>query len=84
MTKTMKSKIMMIKIIMKKMKTTVILTLKTVTRIMRNITTVPTKIIQTTTHHTIQMVKVVTKTTDLGNGERDSSTLDTKVSPSTD
>jgi hypothetical protein len=82
MTKTMKSKIMMNKIIMRMMRTTVIVTLNTVIKIMRN-TTIPTKVFQTTTHHTIQMVKVVTKTTDLGNGKRNSSTLDTTVSLST-
>jgi hypothetical protein len=82
MTKIMKSKIMMININMTMMRTTVVITLKAVIKIRRN-TTIPTKSFQTTTHHTIQMVKVATKTTDLGNGKRDSSTLDTTVSLST-
>ncbi len=81
-TKTMKSKILMNKIIMRMMKTTVIVTLKTVIKVTR-ITTIPNKSFQTTTHHTIQTVKVVMKTTDLGNGKRNSSTLDTTVSLST-
>ncbi len=81
MIKIMKNKILRNKIIMKMM-TTVIVALKTVIKITRD-TTISTKSFQTTTHHTIQMLKIVMKTTDLGNGKRDNSTLDTTVSLST-
>ncbi len=70
------------KIIMRMMKKKVIVALNTVIKAIRN-TTIPTKAFQTTTHHTILMVKVVTKTIDLGNGKRNSSILETAVSLST-
>ncbi len=75
----MKSKNRMSKIIMRMMKTTAIVTLKTVNRIARNIT-IPTKDHQTMNHHTIPMVNLATKNIDLGNGKRNSSTHDTTVS----
>jgi hypothetical protein len=82
MTMTMKSKILMNKTTMRMMKTAVIVTLKTLIKITRN-TIIPSKSCRTTTHHTIQMGKVVMKTIDSGNGKRNNSTLDTTVSLST-
>ena len=78
----MMSKSMMNKIMIEMMKTTAIVTLKTVNRIARN-TTIPIIDHQTMMHHTIPMVSLVTKNIDLGNGKRNSSTLDTIVSLST-
>ena len=70
------------RIAVRMMKTTVIETLKTVIKTMRN-TTIPNESFQTTTHHTIQMVRVVMKTNELGNGKENNRTLDTIVSLST-
>ncbi len=78
----MKSKILMNKIAVRMMKTTVIETLKTVIKTMRN-TTIPNKSLQTTTHHTIQIVMAVMKMIELGNGKENDRTLDTTVSRST-
>ncbi len=64
-------------------KTTVIETLKTVIKTMRN-TTILNESFQTTTHHMIQMVMVAMKTNELGNGKENSRTLGTTVSLSTD
>ena len=70
------------KIIMRMMKKKVNVALTTVIKTMRN-ATIPTKTIQTTTHHTIPMVTAVMKTIDLGSGKRNSNTLGTIVSLST-
>ena len=77
------TKSMMNNIMMKTMKTTAIVALKTVNSVARNIT-IPTKVHQTMNHHTIPMVKLVTKNSDLGNGKGNSSTQDTTVLPFTD
>jgi hypothetical protein len=82
MTITLKTKILTNRIAMRAMKITAIETLKTVIKTMRN-TTIPNKSLQTTTHHTIQMVRVVMKTIELGNGKENNRTLDTTVSLST-
>ena len=74
---------MMNKIMKKMMTTTAIVTLKTVNIIARN-TTIPIKDHKTMIHHTIPMVTAVMKTIDLGSGKRNSGTLDTIVSLSTD
>ena len=57
----MMSKSMMNKIMIQMTKTAAIVTVKTVNRIMRNMT-IPTKTFQTTTHHTILMVTAITST----------------------
>ena len=74
---------MMNKIMTKMMKTTAIVTLKTVNRIARNTTILITDH-QTMRHHTIQMVNLATKNIDSGNGRRNNGILDTIVSLSTD
>ena len=80
--KTMMSRNMMNKIMIEMMKTTAIVTLKTVNTIARNII-IPTTVHQTMNHHTIPMVMLVTKNIDLGNGRRNNGILDTIVSLST-
>ena len=67
---------------MRVMKITAIEALKTEIKTMSN-TTIPNKSLQTTTHHTIQMVMAVMKMIELGNGKENYRTLDTTVSRST-
>ena len=78
----MMSKNMMNKIMEERRMTTAIVTLKTVNRIARN-TTIPIIDHQTMMYHTIPIVNLVTKKTDLGNGRRNNGILDTIVSLST-
>ena len=79
----MMTKSMMKNIMIKAMKTTAIVALKTVNSVARNIA-IPTKVHQTMNHHTIPIVKLATKSIDLGNGKENSSTQDTTVLPFTD
>jgi hypothetical protein len=68
---------------MKTLKTTAIVTLKTVNSVARNIAT-PTKVHQTMNHHTVPIVRLATQSIDLGNGKENSGTQDTIVLPFTD
>jgi len=81
--KALMTKRMMNNIMMKAMKTTAIVALKTVNSVARNIA-IPTKVHQTMNHHTIPIVKLATQNTDLGNGKENRSTQDTIVLPFTD
>ena len=71
--KTMMIKRMMNSIMRKTTKTTVIVALKTVNSIARNIT-IPNKVHQIMKHHTVPIVKLATKSIDLGSGKGNNNT----------
>ena len=81
--KAVMTKSMMNNIMMKMKQTTVIVALKTANSIARNIT-IPNKVHQIMKHHTVPIVKLATKSIDLGSGKESSSTQDTTVLPFTD